>query len=155
MLQVRVPILYFFLLVLGILLDFGPDASHKQGGFSKTLPEKGFQFVPSRRDGIVAFNLSFVLLPAEVNPISEQQGREGDAFVARDSGRIKMILTLSPEIVALHMQAPIVKVGVPGFEGSITGGRVCLAIFLALDQQFQSKLGGSLQIFVCISPRRA
>ena len=100
------------------------------------MPEKGLEFVPSRGDGIVAFYLSFVLLPAEVNPISEEQGRKGDAFVARGSGRVEIILTLLTKIIALHMQAPIVKVGVPGLEGSIPGGGVCLAMFLALEKQF-------------------
>ena len=144
MLQVRGPILYFLLLVLGIPLGLRPDASHEQGGFSKTLPKKGLEFVSSRGDGIVAFYLSFVLLPAEVNPISEERGREGDAFMARGSGRVEMILTLSIEIIALHVRALIVKVGVPGLEGSIPGGGVRLAMFLALDKRFQGQLGGSL-----------
>ena len=136
MLQVRGSILYFLLLVLGIPLDLGPDASHERGGFSETLPEKGLEFVPNRRNGIVAFHLSFVLLPAEVNPISKERGREEDAFVARGSGRVEIILTLLTKIIALHMQAPIVKVGVPGLEGSIPGGGVRLAMFLALDKRF-------------------
>ena len=132
----RGPILYFLLLVLGIPLDLGPDASHERGGFSETLPEKSLEFVLSRGDGIVAFHLSFVLLPAEVNLISEERGRKRDAFVARGSGRVEMILTLSTEIIALHVQAAIVKVGVPGLEGSIPGGGVRLAMFLALDKRF-------------------
>ena len=132
----REPILYFLLLVFGIPLDLGSNASYKRGGFSKTLLEKGLEFVPGRGDGIVAFNLSFVLLPVEVNPISEEQRREEDAFVARGSGRIKMILTLSTEIIALHMRACIVKVGVLSLKGSIPGGKVCWAMFLALDKRF-------------------
>ena len=128
--------MYFLLLVLEIPLDLGPDASHEQGGFLETLPKKGLKFVPSRGDGIVAFHLSFVLLLAEVNPISKERGRKGDAFMARGSGRVEMILTLSTEIIALHMRAAIVKVGVPGLKGFIPGGGVCLAMFLALDKQF-------------------
>lgn len=65
-------ILYFFLLMLRIPFNFGPDTSHKQVRFSKILLEKGFKFVLSRNNGIVASNLSFVLLPAEVNPVSEK-----------------------------------------------------------------------------------
>ena len=128
--------MYFFLLILGVLLDLGPDASHKRDGFSKTLPEKDLEFVLSRRNSIVAFNPSFVLLPAEVNPISDEQDRERDAFVAYDSSYVKMIFTLLIEIIALYIQALIVKVGVLGLEGSIPGGKVCLAMFLALDKQF-------------------
>ena len=122
--------------MLGIPLDLSPDASHERDGFSEILPEKGLKFVLSKGDGIVAFNLSFMLLPAEVNPISEERGREEDAFVARGSNRVKIILTLSTEIIALHVRAPIVKVGVPGLEGSIPRGGVCLAMFLAFDKRF-------------------
>ena len=138
--------MYFLLLVLGIPLDLGPDVSHERGGFSETLPEKGLEFVPSRGDGIVAFHLSFVLLPAEVNPISEERGREGDAFMARGSGRVEMILTLSIEIIALHVRALIVKVGVPGLEGAIAGCGTCLelAMLLAFNERFYGQLGGSL-----------
>ena len=68
----RGPILYFFLLVLEILLDFGPDASYKQGGFFKILLKKSFEFVLSRGDNIVIFKLSFISLLAEVNPVLEK-----------------------------------------------------------------------------------
>ena len=153
----RSPILYFFLQVLGIPLDLGPDISHKQGGFSETLLKEGLQFVPSREDGIVAFNLCFVLLPAEINPILEEWGREGDAFVARGSGRVKMVLTLSTEVIALHMQAPIVKVRISGFEGAIVGCSTCLELtmLLAFNKQFYGQLGDSLQVLVRVSLRQA
>ena len=136
MFWVRGSILYFFLLVLEISLDLSPDASYKQGGFSETLLKKGLKFVLSRGDGIVAFNLSFVLLPAEVNPILEKRGCEKDAFVARGFGHVEMIFILSTKIIALHMQAPIVKVEVLGLKSSIPGGGVYLAMFLALDKRF-------------------
>ena len=132
----RGPILYFLLLVLRIPLDFGPDASYKRGGFFEALLEKDLEFVPSRGSGIVIFNLSFVLLPAEVNPVLEEQSRKGDMFVTCGSGYVEMILTLTTKIIALHVRAPIVKIGVPGLEGSILGDGVCLAMFLALDKRF-------------------
>lgn len=55
-------ILYFFMLVSRVLLTLDLDASHKQDRFSKTLSKKSFVFGLSRRDNIIAFNLSFVLL---------------------------------------------------------------------------------------------
>lgn len=67
------PILNFFLLVLRILLDLGSNADHKDGKFFKTFLQKSFEFVSSRRAGIIAFNLSFVLLQVEVNPIPNKQ----------------------------------------------------------------------------------
>ena len=120
--------MYFVLLVLGILLDLSPDVNHKQGGFSKTLPEEGLEFVSSKRDGIVAFNLRFLPLPAKVNLVSKKQGCKKDRFMACSSGRIKMILTLSTKVIAFHMQAPIVKVGVPGLERAIAGCGTCLKL---------------------------
>ena len=136
MLQIRGPILYFLLLVLRIPLDLGPDASYEQSRFFETWPEKDFKFVPSRKDSIVTFNLSFVLLQAEINPVLEERGCKRDAFMAHGSGCVEMILILSKEIIAFYMQAPIVKVGVPSLKGSIPGGGVCLAMFLALNKQF-------------------
>lgn len=65
-------ILNLLLLVLRIPLDLSPDAGHKDSRFSETLPEKSLGFVPSRKASIVIFNLGFVLLPAEVDLISEE-----------------------------------------------------------------------------------
>ena len=88
----RDPILYFLLLVLQILLNLCPNASFEQGGFSKTLLQKSFEFDASKRNGIVAFNLSFILLLVEVNLVSEKQSHKRDAFVANSSGHVKIIL---------------------------------------------------------------
>ena len=136
--QVRGPILYFFLLVLGIPLDLGPDVSYKQGEFSETLLKEGLKFVLNIGDSIIVFNLRFVLLPAKVNPVLKKQGCKRDAFVACGSGRVKMIFTLLIKVIALHMLAFIVKVGVLGLEKVIAGCGTCLklAIFLAFNEQF-------------------
>lgn len=58
--------------MLRILLNFSPNASHKGGRFSKALPKKNFEFVPSRRNGTVAFNLGLVLLPKDVDLMSKE-----------------------------------------------------------------------------------
>lgn len=65
-------ILYFFLLVLGILLNLGLNTSHKQGGLFKTLLKEGFKFVSNRRSNIIAFKLSFVLLLVKVDFVLEE-----------------------------------------------------------------------------------
>lgn len=66
--------LNFLLLVLRIPLDLSLNADHKQYKFSETLPEKGSKFFPSRKDSTIAFNLSLMLLQAEVDSITEKQG---------------------------------------------------------------------------------
>ena len=68
----RGPILYFLLLMLEIPLDLGPNVSYKQGRFSKILLKEGLEFVLNKKNGIVTFNLRFILLPAEINPILEE-----------------------------------------------------------------------------------
>ena len=87
-------------MVLRILLDFSPNASYKEIAFSKTLPEKYIDFIPSREDNIVIFNLSLV---PEVDPILEEQGRKKDAMQTRGTGCIKMIFVLFTERIILHI----------------------------------------------------
>lgn len=48
MLKMEGSISCFFLLVLGIPLDFGPDFSYKQGGFSNDLLKKSLKFASNR-----------------------------------------------------------------------------------------------------------
>lgn len=65
-------ILDFLLLVLYILLNFDQDIYYKYSRFYKTLTKKSFKFILSRGNGTLAFNLSFVLLTAEVNLITKK-----------------------------------------------------------------------------------
>ena len=104
----RAPILYFLLLILEISLNLGPDVSYKQGRFSKTLSKKGLKFVLSKKDGSIAPNLGLILLPAEIDPISEKQSYEENTLGSHDTGRIKMIFTLSTKVVVLHIGTIIV-----------------------------------------------
>ena len=99
----RSSVLYFFLLVLQISFDFSRDIVYKRGGFSETLSEEGLEFVSSKGSNPIPLNLSFVLLPAEIDSISEERGRKGDALVARGTGRVNMVFTLLTEVVTLHV----------------------------------------------------
>ena len=130
--------MYFFLLVLGILLHFGPDASHKQGEFFKILPNNGLAFVPSKRDGILTSNQSFVLLLMEINLISEKQRCKRDMFVACSSSCVEITLILLTEIITLNTQAFIVKVKVLGLEQAIAKCNTCLKLakIPAFNKQF-------------------
>lgn len=104
----------FFLLVLGLPLNLSLDISYKHCGISKILLEKNLKFIPSKRSGTIVFNLNLVLLPAEVDLISEEQSRKRDALIAHSISRIKIILALLRKIVALYMQALIVQVRIFG-----------------------------------------
>lgn len=59
--------MYFFLIILGILLNFHLDISYKQDKFFKNWLKKGLKFVLSKRNNNVVFNLSLILLPVKAN----------------------------------------------------------------------------------------
>lgn len=63
----------FYLLVLNIYLNFYLDISYKQDRFFDVLVKKNFEFVIYKKNDIVLFNLSLVLLLAKVNSISKKQ----------------------------------------------------------------------------------
>lgn len=98
-----------------ISLDFSLDAGQKSSRFSRTLPKKGLEFVLSGRNGTIAFNLSFMLLQAEIDLISKNQGCKKDALRACGISRVKIVLRLLTKIVALYIQAFIIEVGISGF----------------------------------------
>lgn len=76
-------------MVLRIPLDFGLDASNKQGAFSGTLLKKSIEFIANEKKSTIAFNLSFVLLLAEVVLVLEKQSHKKDELVAYSFGRVK------------------------------------------------------------------
>lgn len=67
MLQIENLILYFFLLMLGILFTLYSNAGHKQNRFSKALLEKNFEFILSKRGSTVIFYLGLVLLSTKID----------------------------------------------------------------------------------------
>lgn len=80
------------------------DASYEQDRLSKTLWKKGFTFILNRKDNIVAFNLSLVLLSAEINLVTEKRGCKKSILVAYGSSYIKIVFTLLIKIISLYMQ---------------------------------------------------
>lgn len=72
------------------------------------MPDNGFKFVSGRKKDIVIFNLNFVLLQAEIDPILEEQGRNGDMLGTRGTSRIKMIIALLTEIITFYVRTIII-----------------------------------------------
>lgn len=72
------------------------------------MPKKSFEFVLSKRDNIIIFNLDFILLPTEVDFILEKKGNKEDVLEAHKTGRIKTIFALSTKVVALHVKVNII-----------------------------------------------
>lgn len=102
------PVLYFFLLILGIFFNLTPDAIHKCSRFSKILLEKGLEFIPCEGVGSVLLSPSLMLLPPEIDLLLAERDCKRYAFVALSLSRLKVVLTLPAEEVAFYVQAPIV-----------------------------------------------
>lgn len=103
MLQIKSPVLYFFLLVLGVSFDFTPNIVNKRSRFSETLLEECLEFVLSKKSNPIILNLSFMLLLAEVDPISKKQSRKRDVLVARGTDYIEIIFILPTKVVILYI----------------------------------------------------
>lgn len=96
-------VLNFLLLVLKIPLNLNSNTSHKYNEFFKTLSEKDFEFFPSREDGNIIFNLSFVLLTAKIDFVVKEKNYKKHKLKGQSTIRIKIISVLSTKIVALHI----------------------------------------------------
>lgn len=128
--------MYFFLLVLQVAFDFTSDVINKYGAFFKTLLEKDFEFVLSKKSNPVLLNLSFMLLPAKLDSISKKKIYKKDVLMACDTGFVEIIFTLLAEMITLYIWAFIIQVRVTDLKNPFLKGEICLAIFLALDKQF-------------------
>lgn len=97
-------VLYFFLLILGVLFKLILDIVHKCSRFSKTLSEKGLKFVLSKGRGPVTFDSGFMLLSAKIDLISKKRICKRDAFVVFSSSGFKIVLALLTKGVTFHIQ---------------------------------------------------
>ena len=94
----RGPVLYFFLLILRIPFNLTSDAIYKYGRFPKTFLEKSLKFLPCEGVSSVPLSPSLMLLPAEIDPLLEEQGCKRYAFVALSISHFDMILALLAEV---------------------------------------------------------
>lgn len=85
------------------MLNLCSNVSHKQSKFFEILLKKDLKFILNRKNGIIMFKLSFMLLPAKVDSIAKKQDHKGNAFKTCGTGCIQIILALLTKIVALHI----------------------------------------------------
>lgn len=65
--------------------------------------KKILKFVLSNKDGIIIFNLSFILLLVEVDLILEKQSYQRNAFVICGIDYIKIVLILSTKLIIFYI----------------------------------------------------
>lgn len=80
------------------------------------LLKKNIEFVSSKRDDIVAFELGLVLLLAEIDFIIEKESCKKDILRAYCTGCVKIVLALLTEVIALYVEAIIVQIIILGFQ---------------------------------------
>lgn len=95
--------MYFFKLILKVFFDLILDTVYKYDGFFKTLLEKNFKFISSKRNCTFVFYLSFMLLLAKINLVLENWNRNKDAFMTCIISYVEIILTLLTEIIAFYI----------------------------------------------------
>lgn len=101
-------VLKFLLLVLGILFILSLDIGYKYNRFFKTLSEKSFEFIWSKGDNTIVFNLSLVLLLIKVDHVPEKQSYKQDALIFFTISYTIMVFAVLTKIVVLYLQTFIV-----------------------------------------------
>lgn len=72
MLQIKNPVLYFFLLILRIYFNLIPDIIPKRIKFFKTLLKESFKFVLYELGNLILLRFGFMLLPVEDDFIAKE-----------------------------------------------------------------------------------
>lgn len=99
----KIAILYFLLLILEIALNLSPNAGYKQGIFFKTLLEKDLELILNETGSAIMFDLSLVLLFAEIDLVTKKQSCKKHAFRLCSISRIEIILALPTKEITLYM----------------------------------------------------
>lgn len=98
--------------------------------------KKRLKFVLSKRDNIIIFNISFILLPAKIDLILEKQSCKKNILKTCGTGYIKIVFTFLTKVIAFNIWVTIVQIAVLGLQDSISICKVCFAMFLAFNKQF-------------------
>lgn len=115
--------------MIKIILNFYLNAYYKQNKFFKILSKKNLKFISSRRNNIVTFNLSFILLLTKVNSNSKKYINKKEIFITRDFTYIKMIFILFKKIVIFYIEDYVLKIRFLSYNSSILKYKVYLKIF--------------------------
>lgn len=98
-----------------------PNTIHKSNRFSQVFLKKDFKLFPTRRCGLVTSNFILVLLPMEEHPIFKEGDYKRDRLMTLGSSHFEIVLELLTEVVAFHVQVPIIQVRISYFDKSVQG----------------------------------
>lgn len=86
-----------------IPFNLSPDIDYNLDRFFKILPKKNLKVVLSKRDNIIVFDLSFILLTSKIDSIIDKQSCKKNALKACGIGYIEIIFALLIKIIALYI----------------------------------------------------
>ena len=93
----------FLLLVLGVSLELSPIGAYKGLGVTQAMTEECLEFVSCDRNGGFGVMSLLVLLPAETDPVPQEEHGKGNPGRSHSSSGSKIVLTLLTEVVAVHV----------------------------------------------------
>lgn len=86
------------------MFNINLDDIYKYNRFSKVFLKKSFEIILYKRNNLVKFKSSIILLLIEANFILEKQSFKKEAYVASGLIRFKIVFALSIEIESLYIQ---------------------------------------------------
>lgn len=95
--------MYFVLLILGVWFNLTSNMIHKNSKLSETFWEKDLKLVLYEGSDHVTCNISLMLLPVELDLITEKQKYKKDAFIALSFSGLELFLALWIEIISFHV----------------------------------------------------
>lgn len=90
--------------------------------------------VLNRKDGIIIFNSSFLLLLVEISFILKKQNGKRDVLITYKFDLVKIIFTLAAKVVVLYIQTFIIQIGILNFKDFFLEIKICLAMFLFFNK---------------------
>lgn len=93
----------FFLHIPEVYTHLFPDALDKCRNLIQAVPQKGLELILGHCKSIIAFGTVLILLLAIKGAVLQEKYCKENALIYFSSGGIKVILTLSTEVIALYI----------------------------------------------------
>lgn len=97
-------VLYFFLLILRVCINFTSNVVYKYNKFSKIFLKKSLKYVSYKRGGFVSFDTGLILLLGEIDLILKKLNCKKDAFITFYFSSFKIVFTLLTKILIFYQQ---------------------------------------------------
>ena len=115
---------------------------------ARESPRKGLELFPGNRDWVFSLMFLLVLLPIEVNAVTQERCCKENTVGALGSGSSKLILILLTEVIAFHVKLITIDIRWSSLQWLLTRA------IKRRSLGFEDRPEDFLQIFVCILSNR-